>query len=63
VDFDPTNNLMPAEGHITVAVGRDFSDVSPLIGILTGGGEHSVSVAVDVVPAESSGARARVRWD
>jgi len=50
VDFDSTNNLLPAEGHITVAVGRDFSDVSPLIGILTGGGEHSVSVAVDVVP-------------
>jgi transglutaminase-like putative cysteine protease len=63
VDFDPTNNLMPAEGHITVAVGRDFSDVSPLIGILTGGGEHSVSVAVDVVPAESTGTRARVLWD
>jgi transglutaminase-like putative cysteine protease len=57
VDFDPTNNLMPSDGHITVAVGRDFSDVSPLIGILTGGGEHSVSVAVDVVPRESSGGR------
>lgn len=54
VDFDPTNNLMPADGHITVAVGRDFSDVSPLIGILTGGGEHSVSVAVDVVPLEAA---------
>jgi len=48
VDFDPTNNLMPAEEHITVAYGRDFSDVSPLSGIITGGGEHQVKVAVDV---------------
>ena len=50
VDFDPTNNLMPSDGHIVVAVGRDYSDVSPLCGILTGGGEHTLSVAVDVVP-------------
>lgn len=54
VDFDPTNNLMPSDGHIVVAVGRDYSDVSPLCGILTGGGEHSLSVAVDVVPIEGS---------
>ncbi|MEY2598255.1 MAG: hypothetical protein RLZZ142_514 [Verrucomicrobiota bacterium] len=50
VDFDPTNNLMPSDEHITVAVGRDYSDVSPLSGILTGGGEHTVSVSVDVLP-------------
>ena len=50
VDFDPTNNLMPSDGHITVAVGRDYSDVSPLCGILTGGGEHTIKVAVDVIP-------------
>ena len=47
-DFDPTNNLQPAEEHITVAYGRDFGDVSPLAGILTGGGKHSLKVAVDV---------------
>jgi len=50
VDFDPTNNIMPSDGHITVATGRDYSDVSPLSGILTGGGEHTVEVAVDVIP-------------
>ena len=50
VDFDPTNSLLPADEHITVAVGRDFSDVSPLSGILTGGGEHEVRVSVDVEP-------------
>jgi len=52
VDFDPTNNVMPCDGHITVALGRDYSDVSPLCGILTGGGEHTVSVAVDVIPLD-----------
>jgi transglutaminase-like putative cysteine protease len=49
VEFDPTNNLMPAEEHITVAYGRDFSDVSPLSGIITGGGQHKVKVGVEVV--------------
>ncbi len=48
VDFDPTNNLLPAEEHITVAYGRDYSDVSPLSGIITGGGKHKVQVSVDV---------------
>jgi len=48
VDFDPTNNLQPVEEHITVAYGRDFGDVSPVAGILTGGGRHTVKVAVDV---------------
>ena len=48
VDFDPTNNCRPGEEHITVALGRDFGDVSPVAGILTGGGEHEVKVSVDV---------------
>jgi transglutaminase-like putative cysteine protease len=48
VDFDPTNNVQPAEEHIIVAYGRDFGDVSPVAGILTGGGEHEVKVSVDV---------------
>jgi len=50
VDFDPTNDAIPTDEHITVAVGRDFSDVSPLSGILTGGGKHKVRVSVDVEP-------------
>lgn len=48
VDFDPTNNVIPGQEHITLAFGRDFSDVTPLSGILTGGGQHQVTVAVDV---------------
>lgn len=52
VDLDPTNNCFPSLDHITVALGRDFSDVSPVRGIITGGGEHSVTVGVDVEPLE-----------
>ena len=51
IDFDPTNNQVPAEQHITVAWGRDFSDVSPLRGIALGGGKHKVKVSVDVARA------------
>ena len=51
IDFDPTNNVRPAAEHITVAYGRDFGDVSPVAGILTGGGEHAVKVSVDVTEA------------
>lgn len=50
VDFDPTNGLMPGNEHITIAWGRDFSDVSPNNGFIVGGGAHEVSVGVDVVP-------------
>jgi transglutaminase-like putative cysteine protease len=52
VDFDPTNNVRPGEEHITVAFGRDFGDVSPVAGILTGGGKHVVKVSVDVAEAQ-----------
>ena len=48
MDFDPTNSLIPSEEHITVAYGRDFSEVSPLSGIITGGGRHVLRVSVDV---------------
>jgi len=48
LDFDPTNNQMPMDKHITVAWGRDFDDVTPLKGIAFGGGQHRLSVSVDV---------------
>ncbi len=46
LDLDPTNNLVPGTGHVRVAVGRDFGDVTPLRGVIRGGGEHSLAVAV-----------------
>ncbi len=51
VDFDPTNEVRPAGGHITLGWGRDFEDVSPLKGVTVGGGSHSVAVEVLVTPA------------
>ncbi len=48
VDFDPTNDLRPALQHITLAWGRDYSDVPPLKGIILGGGQHRLKVSVDV---------------
>lgn len=49
IDTDPTNNVIPGERHITVAWGRDFSDVSPLRGVTLGAGGQKMSVAVDVI--------------
>lgn len=52
VDFDPTNNLLPNTEHVTVAVGRDFSDISPLRGIILGGGGAEPDVQVTVTPLD-----------
>lgn len=49
LDFDPTNNLSPGPSHLTLAWGRDYSDVTPLKGVVFGGGEHQLSVSVDVI--------------
>lgn len=50
VDIDPTNDCLPSGRHITVAYGRDFSDVSPLRGVVYGSGEQELKVSVDVTP-------------
>jgi transglutaminase-like putative cysteine protease len=50
VDFDPVNDLVPEERHVTVAYGRDYGDVTPIRGVLVGGGRHIVNVSVDVEP-------------
>jgi len=48
LDFDPTNNLLPTEQHITVAWGRDYVDVAPLKGVFFSNGRHKLFVSVDV---------------
>jgi transglutaminase-like putative cysteine protease len=53
VDFDPTNNLVPSLDHVTVAWGRDYSDVCPIKGVFIGGGHHTMRVSVDVQPVEN----------
>ncbi|MFO1023054.1 MAG: transglutaminase family protein [Planctomycetales bacterium] len=52
VDLDPTNNVIPNGRHVTVAWGRDYSDVSPIKGVYVGGGTHTMHVAVDVSPQQ-----------
>jgi len=48
VAFDPTNNVMPAENHVTLAWGRDYGDVTPVKGVTLGGGLQTVEVEVYV---------------
>jgi transglutaminase-like putative cysteine protease len=52
IDMDPTNNVAPTDGHVTLAWGRDYGDVSPLRGLILGGGGHSLNVEVDMEPIE-----------
>ncbi len=48
VDFDPTNNLMPSNQHITIGWGRDYDDIAPFKGVILSSGQHELKVAVDV---------------
>lgn len=52
LDFDPTNNQMPQLRHVTLGWGRDYNDVAPIRGLFLGGGDHRMSVSVDVAPAD-----------
>ena len=52
IGFDPTNDLLIENDHIVLAVGRDFSDVSPVDGIIVGSRKQKLGVAVDVLPVE-----------
>jgi transglutaminase-like putative cysteine protease len=46
LELDPTNNLLPGLSHIRLAIGRDYGDVTPLRGVIRGGGEHQLAVSV-----------------
>jgi transglutaminase-like putative cysteine protease len=52
LELDPTNALRPDLEHITLGWGRDFSDITPMRGVLLGGGDHEPEIAVTVVPEE-----------
>ena len=49
IHVDPTNNLLPSCTHVTLGWGRDYSDVSPIHGVILGGGKHALRVNVDVL--------------
>jgi len=48
MEFDPTNDIVPGNQHIRLAMGRDYFDVTPLKGVLFGGGSNVLTVSVDV---------------
>jgi transglutaminase-like putative cysteine protease len=52
IGFDPTNDLLVENDHIILAIGRDFSDVSPVDGIIVGSRKQKLAVAVDVLLVE-----------
>ena len=57
-DFDPTNDRWgwgtPGEDYVTLAIGRDYADVSPVRGVIHGGAHHTLHVGVTVQPVPSS---------
>ncbi|MCC5886241.1 MAG: transglutaminase family protein [Gammaproteobacteria bacterium] len=53
LEFDPTNDQMPTEQYIVLARGRDYADVSPLNGVIYGGGPHTMDVSVDVLDLDA----------
>lgn len=48
LELDPTNDVVPTDRHIVLAYGRDFGDVTPMRGVILGGGRHRLNVAVAV---------------
>jgi len=53
IDLDPTNRRTPGDDYVIVATGRDYSDVSPIRGVIHGGANHELRVAVTVTPMDS----------
>jgi transglutaminase-like putative cysteine protease len=61
VAFDPTNAVLARDDHITLAIGRDYSDVSPIDGVTLAPGEQALKVEVDVIPEDDQAAEGRLR--
>jgi transglutaminase-like putative cysteine protease len=56
IGFDPTNAILAENDHIELGVGRDYSDVAPIDGIILASGAQTLTVEVDVVPEEMAAA-------
>lgn len=52
VGLDPTNGVAAERDHVVLAIGRDYADAAPVDGVIITSGDHSLDVAVDVVPVE-----------
>jgi transglutaminase-like putative cysteine protease len=57
LELDPTNDLVPDVGHVRLALGRDYGDVTPLRGVIRGGGRHTLQVRVDTRRTQEPRAR------
>ena len=57
LELDPTNDLIPDTSHVRLALGRDYGDVTPLRGVIRGGGRHTLEVAVNTRLVQAPRAR------
>ena len=55
MDLDPTNGIVVRDEHVVLGWGRDYGDVSPVRGVILGGGDHALTVSVDLEPDEAEG--------
>ncbi len=54
IGFDPTNDILAADDHIVLAVGRDYADVAPIDGVILASGGQTLKVEVDVIPEDEA---------
>ena len=52
VDIDPTNDMLAGADHISIGHGRDYSDISPIVGVFRTNGSHEATQSVDVIRVE-----------
>jgi transglutaminase-like putative cysteine protease len=50
IGLDPTNAVLAAEDHVSLAIGRDYTDVAPVDGVILGSGGQRMGVSVNVTP-------------
>jgi transglutaminase-like putative cysteine protease len=55
--FDPTNAILVSDDHVTLAIGRDYSDIAPIAGVVFASGGQHLEVSVDVIPVSAAAAR------
>jgi transglutaminase-like putative cysteine protease len=53
LELDPTNDCVADRRHIRLAVGRDYGDVTPVRGVIHGGGAHTLKVHVTTTPLQT----------
>ncbi|GAC1347771.1 MAG: transglutaminase family protein [Acetobacteraceae bacterium] len=59
IGLDPTNGVLVRDEHVILAMGRDFADISPVRGMILGGGSHALTVGVDLEPVEPAADESR----